>query len=95
MDGQIKQISGLAVFGAIFTAMGWLCALLNSMWCKTVGYEWAYDLSCRLPSWFAFAGALMAILSLFFIWKKRYKGKWLAILTIIFGLFGWIALVCL
>jgi len=89
MEQINKKISGLAIFAFIFTVVAWFVAFFSAEY-----FSLGYRISCVLPSNLAGAGALLGMLSLFFIWKKQHKGKWFAILAIIFGIFGFIALVC-
>jgi len=88
MHRIIKQASGLAIFAFIFVTLAWLIAI-SSEWISL-----GYRITCRLPAGLAGAGAFLGILALLVIWKKKYKGRWFAILAIIFGLFGYVTLVC-
>ncbi len=89
MEQVNKKISGLAIFAFVSTVVAWFVGLFTAEY-----FSLGYRMSCALPSNLAGAGALLGILSLFFIWKKRYRGKWFAILAIVFGILGLITLVC-
>jgi len=86
----LKETSFIAIFGfllAVFTSSVFVLEVY-------FGFDFPYVSACEALPNIAGAAALSGIIALVHIKKKGLKGKWLAILAIILGIFGFM-LTCL
>lgn len=81
----IKETSGLAISSLTLAIISWLVPAF---------VPWPSSLSCDVINFSCGTAALLGILALIYIRKKKLKGRLLAIIGIILGVVGAIVFVC-